>query len=188
MIPTATPGLAAGKQKTELHRSVSQEAQVIMFINETTKALAADSFHYLCDLEIKKAQRYQYFISVLFIQFDGVGQPATPDDSGPTLETLGRILRDEIRECDLLARLGDNRLCVLLPFTDGTSSLSVAERLRSRVENHTFGDAGGRQWTVSVSVACYPTNASDSASLLLRADETLLRIHEVGGNQVAVVE
>jgi diguanylate cyclase (GGDEF)-like protein len=159
-----------------------------MFINESTKALAADSFHYLCDLEIKKAQRYQYFISVLFIQFDGTIQSGVPETERPTLEALGRILRDEIRECDLLARIGDHRFCVLLPFTDGASSLGVAERLRSRVENHTFGDVDGQQRTVSVSVACYPTNASDSASLLLQADETLLRIHEVGGNRVVSVE
>ena len=161
-----------------------------MFINETTKALAADSFHYLCDLEIKKAQRYQYFISVLFIQFDPRSEPdaGALGNGNPTLETLGIILRDEIRECDLLARLGDNRLCVLLPFTDGTSSVGVAERLRSRVENHTFNGEEGLQKTVSVSVACYPTNASDSASLLIRADETLLRILEVGGNRVASAE
>jgi diguanylate cyclase (GGDEF)-like protein len=161
-----------------------------MFINESTKALAADSFHYLCDLEIKKAQRYQYFISVLFIQFDPHDeQPVgAPRLGNPTLEALGKILRDEIRECDLLARLGENRLCVLLPFTDGTSSMGVAERLRSRVENHTFNDAGDQQKTVSVSVACYPTNASDSASLLFRADETLLRVLEVGGNRVANAE
>ena len=161
-----------------------------MFINDTTKALSTDSFHYLCDLEIKKAQRYQYFISVLFIQFDAPDEPpeGAPRIGNPTLETLGKILRDEIRECDLLARLGDNRLCVLLPFTDGTSSLGVAERLRSRVENHSFSDGEGQQKTVSVSVACYPTNASDSASLLIRADETLLRVLEVGGNRVANAE
>lgn len=161
-----------------------------MFINEATKALAADSFHYLCDLEIKKAQRYQYFISVLFIQFDTPAKSAadTPGISGPKLENLGKILRDEIRESDLLARLGDNRLCVLLPFTDGASSLGVAERLRSRVENHTFNEDDGRPHTVSVSVTCYPTNASDSASLLCRADETLLRVLEVGGNRVANAE
>jgi diguanylate cyclase (GGDEF)-like protein len=161
-----------------------------MFINETTKALATDSFHYLCDLEIKKAQRYQYFISVLFIQLDPPAAVASnaPEQGSPILETLGKILRDEIRECDLLARLGDNRLCVLLPFTDGASSIGVAERLRSRVENHTFNDEEGQQKTVSVSVACYPTNASDSASLLIRADETLLRVLEVGGNRVARAE
>ena len=161
-----------------------------MFINDTTKALAADSFHYLCDLEIKKAQRYQYFISVLFIEFDTAGRAETGalGISGPTLDELGRILRDEVRECDLLARLGQSRLCVLLPFTDGNSSLGVAERLRSRVENHTFSDADGERKTVSVSVACYPTNASDSTSLLCRADETLLRVLEVGGNRVANAE
>jgi len=161
-----------------------------MFINDSTKALAADSFHYLCDLEIKKAQRYQYFISVLFVQFDGPDETVDggAEVSAATLDTLGRILRDEIRECDLLARLGDDRLCVLLPFTDGASSLGVAERLRSRVENHTFNDAEGHQRTVSVSVACYPTNASDSTALLCQADETLLRIVEVGGNRVAGAE
>ncbi len=157
-----------------------------MFINENTKALAADSFHYLCDLEIKKAQRYQYFISVLFIQFDNQGSGLMAPPGGlPSLDDLGMILRDEIRECDLLARLGDNRLCVLLPFTDGTSSVGVAERLRSRVENHSFSQDGDLSNTVSVSVACYPSNASDSASLLIRADDTLMRLLEVGGNRVA---
>jgi len=161
-----------------------------MFINETTKALASDSFHYLCDLEIKKAQRYQYFISVLFIQFDPQTEPAesASENGNMILDTLGKILRDEIRECDLLARLGENRLCVLLPFTDGSNSVGVAERLRSRVENHTFNAEEGQQKTVSVSVACYPTNASDSTSLLVRADETLLRVLEVGGNRVASAE
>lgn len=158
-----------------------------MFINETSKALAADSFHYLCEMEIMKAQRYQYFISVLFIQFDKTAHvPAEGAERDvPSLQALTKILRDEIRECDLLANLGNNRLCVLLPFTDGTNSMGVAERLRSRVENHNFSEEGGEPNTVSVSVACYPTNASDSASLLCRADETLLRVLEIGGNRVS---
>jgi len=124
------------------------------------------------------------------VQLDLAPNPGTEArvDRGGTIAVLGKILRDEIRESDLIAQLGDSRFCLLLPFTDGGSSMSVGERLRSRVENHSFQGEAGVQRTVSVSVACYPTNASDSTTLLCQADETLLRAVDVGGNRVTYAD
>jgi diguanylate cyclase (GGDEF)-like protein len=86
-----------------------------------------------------------------------------------------------------VARYGGEEFAVIAAETDKAGALELAERLRCRIEETEFQDAGnlpaGRM-TVSIGVASFPTDAQDKASLIERADQALYRSKESGRNCV----
>jgi len=102
------------------------------------------------------------------------------------LRDLARLLREAVRNVDWVGRYGGEEFVLILPQTRYEEARQTAERLRQEVELHSF-KAGERMthMTVSVGVATYPSDKSDSAATLLReADLALYRAKEAGRNRV----
>jgi diguanylate cyclase (GGDEF)-like protein len=58
------------------------------------------------------------------------------------LQGLASIMLETARESDTVARLGGDEFVVVLPDTDHAGAVRFAERLRSRVMTHPFGNHG----------------------------------------------
>ena len=102
------------------------------------------------------------------------------------LRDLARLLREAVRNVDWVGRYGGEEFVVILPQTRYEEARQTGERLRQEVELHSF-KAGERltRVTVSVGVATYPSEKTDSAATLLReADLALYRAKEAGRNRV----
>jgi diguanylate cyclase (GGDEF)-like protein len=96
--------------------------------------------------------------------------------------------RDEIRQGDMLFRIGGDEFVVLLPDTAMAETVSVAERIRASV-----ADATGRVYpeataTVSLGVAEGPRPGEPPSSLLLAADTALYGAKEAGRDRLVVYE
>jgi diguanylate cyclase (GGDEF)-like protein len=99
------------------------------------------------------------------------------------LRGVADAVRDAVRSFDQPARYGGEELAVILPETDLTGAVAVAERVREAVA----GWAGGpRQVTVSVGVATAPSNGRTSAEMVAAADVALYASKEKGRNRVSV--
>ena len=112
---------------------------------------------------------------------DSLGHPA--GDSA--LQHVARILEREIRDGDLVARIGGEEFAVWLPQTSLARGVDVAERMRRAIGN------GGWKWegqehrlTVSCGVASCPESSSDLENLRALADAALYRAKEAGRNRV----
>jgi two-component system cell cycle response regulator len=101
------------------------------------------------------------------------------------LVEVARRLSANLREGDLLARIGGEEFLVVLPDTAMPEARSVAERLCSSVEARPFHlPAGPRlRVTVSVGVAVSGT-AGTAAKVVEQADLALLESKGAGRNQV----
>jgi diguanylate cyclase (GGDEF)-like protein len=92
------------------------------------------------------------------------------------------------RPNDLAARYGGEEIAVLLPNTDGTVALSVAEAIRSAVLNLHIEHTGNAYGYVTLSAgidARIPNLASDEAITLIEAaDKALYRAKSNGRNRV----
>ncbi|MFL6138508.1 MAG: diguanylate cyclase [Frankiaceae bacterium] len=103
------------------------------------------------------------------------------------LKGVANVLRDQVREFDLVCRFGGEEFIVLLPGNDAAEAARTAERLRHVVEQNvlraTTTDVPLRA-TISVGVACLRRHGSTLEELLHAADVALYRAKDAGRNQV----
>ncbi|MEI6559469.1 MAG: PleD family two-component system response regulator [Rhodospirillaceae bacterium] len=114
-------------------------------------------------------------------------------------DTFGHDVGDEVlrevavraarnlRNFDLVARLGGEEFVVIMPDTDGESALMVAERLRQRIGDTPFqitAPVNEVTITVSVGVAVGGRVGDTVDTLIKRADEALYAAKRSGRNRV----
>jgi two-component system cell cycle response regulator len=102
------------------------------------------------------------------------------------LKQLAKILKDEAREIDRVGRYGGEEFMLLLPGTVLDAAVTFAERVRKRIEGHTFTFPGGTLTrTASFGVAGWPHPRIDQCDALVRtADDALYVAKETGRNRV----
>lgn len=102
------------------------------------------------------------------------------------LRQLGELLRREVRSVDAVARYGGEEFVIVVPETAGHGAMIFAERMRQRIQEHSFGEG----WqplrvTVSIGVASFPDQkATSPESFLAVADSALYRAKADGRNLV----
>jgi diguanylate cyclase (GGDEF)-like protein len=101
------------------------------------------------------------------------------------LKKVAGILLGALRKADVLARFGGEEFVILLPNVTARGALESAERLRESVASAEIHPGGPRKRvTVSIGAALFPTDASDSQSLLKAADDALYEAKHLGRNRV----
>ena len=141
--------------------------------------------------ELERARRYDTVVSLLMVDLDHFKR--VNDTHGhlvgdDVLRDVAAMLRHAVRSVDLVARYGGEEFVVVLPETHEAGAMIFAERLRERIEEHSFADFAplGLHLTASVGVAMFPSPGANSVDeLLARADEALYRAKADGRNRVA---
>jgi diguanylate cyclase (GGDEF)-like protein len=104
------------------------------------------------------------------------------------LKSLSLILRENIREDELVARYGGEEFLMVMPNVDREGALQAAERIRRLIASTDFPHAekqpGGRV-TVSGGIAVWPMDGEDVETLLRMADEALYAAKRAGRNRVS---
>ncbi|WP_256077866.1 GGDEF domain-containing protein [Massilia sp. YIM B04103] len=100
------------------------------------------------------------------------------------LRQVSALLRDHIRQSDLVARYGGEEFVLALPETAGPQAVALCEKLRRRIEDYPWQDIHpGLKVTMSMGVSV--DVASGSAEAMLRqADALLYQAKGAGRNQV----
>jgi diguanylate cyclase (GGDEF)-like protein len=115
----------------------------------------------------------------MFKQFnDTFGHPA--GDSA--LQSVARVLQSSLRPYDFLARYGGEEFVIVLPATELSNAIIVAERVRGLVMNSEFPH---RKFTISIGVARLEAHG-DIKTLVQIADNGLHRAKSSGRNKVVV--
>jgi len=95
-----------------------------------------------------------------------------------------RQIKDKLRKTDLLFRYGGEEFLILLHNTDLAGATSIAERIRTTVQqNVTTHDQQSINTTVSLGVAAFHPNEQTNV-LIERADQALYKAKKMGRNQV----
>ena len=101
------------------------------------------------------------------------------------LREIAGIIKDNIREIDIIGRYGGEEFCVVLPDTDNGGAGYVAERIRSAVEEATIKAYDTTvKATVSLGIAVYPQDGKEMTELIDKADWALYRAKKQGRNQI----
>lgn len=171
-----------------------EETQRLAIMDELTGLYNRRYFFSSLESEIIRARRYGYPVSLLFLDLDFFKR--YNDRYGhivgdQLLRELGGILRKEIRTVDIPARYGGEEFAIILPMTQRSGAISVAERIRRRVMENPFCTGlipSGTHITISIGVSSFPEDAKDADMLIRKADNALYKAKELGRNKVVAVD
>jgi diguanylate cyclase (GGDEF)-like protein/PAS domain S-box-containing protein len=94
------------------------------------------------------------------------------------------------RQTDIVARYGGEEFCLILPDTDETGAMAIAERLRQAVLDAAIPHDGSETGivTISLGIATYPPHQTvrSCEDLLVRADQALYAAKHAGRNQTVI--
>ena len=161
-------------------------------IDTKTGLLNAATWEGEAAAEIARAVRTRSPLSVALIDIDHF--KAVNDTHGhlagdSVLRAVSDLLRDQLREYDVVGRFGGEEFVVLLPQTDEADALSIAERLRTHVAALSIPVRDGAafvQLTISIGVAALDAIGGEVTDLLTAADAALYFAKEAGRNRTQV--
>ena len=138
--------------------------------------------------EMQRARRNHRGLAFLMLDIDHFKQ--INDTYGhlhgdAVLAELAKILNSAKRESDVAARYGGEEFGLILNDTGETGAMTLAERIREKVEAATF--PGGLKLTVSIGVAT-SDDESQFTALIEKADQALYAAKQAGRNTVRVAD
>ena len=101
------------------------------------------------------------------------------------LREFGQCLAGSVRLSDVVARYGGDEFIVLLPETQLSDAVMLAERMSQAISQHDWSTKDG-ELTVTASLGCasFPEAGSQMQMLLKAADAALYRAKQAGKNTV----
>lgn len=138
--------------------------------------------------ELKRSKRYKFNFAFLMIDIDGFKN--CNDTYGHlvgdvVLRDIARLIKENLREIDIVSRYGGEEFAVLLPETGAPGARLAAERLRKRVEENLFIAYDEKlRLTISIGIALYPKDSVEEGTLIERADTALYEAKRSGKNVV----
>ena len=97
------------------------------------------------------------------------------------IKTMASTIKEVVREKDIVARIGGEEFCIILPNTSLEVARGIAERCREKIWSKT---TSGVRVTASFGVTSIALGAKDSAAIMHQADEALYASKENGRNRV----
>ncbi len=139
--------------------------------------------------ELTRQNRYGRPVSLLMLdvdRFKAVNDTYGHAAGDTVLARLAAVCREELRESDLVGRLGGEEFAVLLPETDAPGARDVAERLRLSIAACETPTAEGViRFTVSIGVAAHRAEET-LQNTMARADAALYDAKRAGRDRVVV--
>ncbi len=192
------PVLKNEKNISFLQEQASRSLENALRFTSTRELLYIDelsglfNYRYLkvaMEREIKRADRYSTQLSVLFLDLDNF--KAVNDTHGHLvgsnlLKELGQILKNSVREVDVVIRYGGDEYTIILVETGPETALRVGERIRRMIEGHSFlaTDGYSIKLTASLGFASYPNDAVGLEDLLELADKAMYAGKAAGKNRI----
>jgi diguanylate cyclase (GGDEF)-like protein len=138
--------------------------------------------------ERERSLRHGHPLSVMMIDVDHfkrINDRFGHDNGDTALRELARIATKLLRSSDVFARLGGEEFAALLPETDADGALTLAQRLRARVEECSIEtDLGPLRFTISIGVSTFEDDDRSIKVPLGRADKALYAAKRAGRNRV----
>ena len=188
------------EENKSLLEKLKRKNEELEFVNLTLKELTIRDgltglynhrhFQETLGAEILRSKRYASTFSLVFLDVDFFKQ--YNDTHGhlhgdAVLVALSKLLIAGLRKSDVAVRYGGEEFVLLLPETSKENAFALAGTIREKIAAHPFP---GRETqpqgkvTVSMGIAAFPEDGSDSSTLLHRADEALYQAKNGGRNRV----
>lgn len=147
-------------------------------------------FYALAEAELSRSRRYSRDMGLVIMDVDhfkSVNDRFGHAAGDAVLQTVADTIREGLRELDVLGRIGGEEFALLLPETTRTEALTIAERMRRRIDELRI-EHDGNELTLTASFGVTAREPGDVRldSMMRRADHALYRAKAAGRNCTAV--
>jgi len=166
----------------ELHRQLAGEAR----IDALSGLLNRRGFEERASLELTRAQREGYSVAVASFDIDyfkRINDEWGHHTGDLVLAHLGRVLREQSRDIDIVARLGGEEFVALLPRCDEDQADSFTQRVRRSFSMPDDSTLPTVRVSAGVASAFAP---ADTLALFQRADSALYAAKHAGRDRTVV--
>ena len=143
------------------------------------------------NVEFSSARRYGHSLSLSLCDLDHFKQ--INDSYGHkagdnVLQSLGRIMTEELRGENIVGRYGGDEFLILFPYTGAEKALVPLERLRKRFEKTVFRPGNGDRFNIAATfgVAELSRNHKNTDQLFEDVDEALYLGKQKGRNVISL--
>ncbi len=167
-----------------LRQSLDRERQVAR-TDPLTGVGNARAFYEAADAEIARARRYQRPFTAAYVDLDDF--KAVNDRLGHTggdavLRSVARAITGVLRKSDLVARIGGEEFCILLPETATAPARIVVQKLREALSDVLV--AHGWRLTASIGVVTYLVPPESVDEMVGKVDHLMYTAKQGGKNAV----
>jgi len=143
--------------------------------------------------EQRRASRYDLPLSLIMLDIDWFkkfNDTYGHEVGNIVLKGITGVVKQCIRDVDILCRYGGEEFVVILPQTPQIEVLRIGERIREQIYEASFGggpDIPDLKVTVSVGISSFPENGKPHEELLSITDNAMYRAKGSGKNRVCVI-
>lgn len=170
-------------ENARLHEVVEQQAST----DELTQLANRRRFTEVLEREQRRIERFGGNVAVVLADLDDfkrVNDRFGHQAGDAVLVMCAEVMRAELRDIDLPARIGGEEFAIVLPETDLEGAVALAERIRGSLGERRLRVGHGRPLRVTASFGVAAQHAGEDADLLVLSDAALYRAKRRGKNRV----
>ena len=145
------------KETSQNKKNLERELQILCRTDPLTTAANRRAFEEMLSQEFSRFKRSRKEYALIMIDIDhfkSVNDEYGHSVGDKVLIEVTEKCKDSLRYHDIVARLGGEEFCILLPYTNAMQAKQIAERLRGKIESMQIISEGNRiNVTVSVGLS-----------------------------------
>jgi diguanylate cyclase (GGDEF)-like protein len=175
-----------------LERAERTEAELRYLADHDSLTGLLDRRRFRAELDqfVSFSARYGGQGAVMIIDIDGLKlvNDALGHQAGDNLiRQIAAIMRERVRATDIVARLSGDEFAVLMPQTDVTGAMTLAEELRTQVAENARPSPEADCVTISVGIAMFGRKPRGSSEgVLVAADQAMYTAKQGGRDRIAL--
>jgi diguanylate cyclase (GGDEF)-like protein/putative nucleotidyltransferase with HDIG domain len=171
--------MVASRASISLYNAIRYEDREKDAFTDRLTSLPNSRFLYIFfEQTLSEAKRYSEPLTVIIMDLDdfkSINDRYGHHSGDRFLKEVGGILKNQMRESDVLVRYAGDEFIAVLPKTNAEQARLFSYRLQDAVEASSIDVGVGKHLSVGISLglAAYPNDGEDLESLLMGADKSM---------------
>lgn len=160
----------------------------ISTIDKLTNVYLRSYFEDLFARELQRAKVNDHELSVVMLDIDKfklINDTYGHRKGDEILTNMCRLIKETIRDTDLIGRYGGEEFILVLPNTNKDNAFIICEKIRLAVMNANFLK-DDRRVTISLGIATFPEFGPTEDELIEKADQALYKSKNSGRNRTTI--